>query len=303
MTMRAHLLPFAFCLLAFFQEGGSRQIVPEEFVKARPAKSTKTAPKRSNYRPATAKPTATGKTSAAKSSEFAQLGLTIWRLRPSTAADSGARIIVQESDETVEWTPERVEADSPLRVGERIRISIESPSTGYLYVIDREQYADGTLSEPYLIFPTTRTRGGDNRVTAGRVIEIPGQEDRPNYFRLRQSRPDQTAEMLTVIVTAEPLEGLTFGPRPLVLAQDQVAKWEKDWSAPAGRFELVGGAGKTWTAAEQAAGADGMRLLTQEDPGPQTIYWVAAKPGQPLLVKVGLRYSKRPAAKRAQALR
>src|SRR5207302_7654799 len=112
-----------------------------------------------------------------------------------------------KSEEPAEWTPERVEANAPLRVGERIRISIESPSAGYLYVIDREQYADGTTSEPYLLFPTTRTCGGENRVTAGRVIEIPGQEDRPNYFRLRQSRSTQTAEVLTVLVTAQPLEG------------------------------------------------------------------------------------------------
>jgi hypothetical protein len=288
MATHLHLLSFALCLLTIFQGEGARQIVPEEFVKARPGKSTATAAKQPSYRPADA----AKKTSGAKSSDFTQLGLTIWRLRPSKAADTGARIIVQESDDTVEWTPERVEANSPLRIGERIRISIESPRTGYLYVIDREQYADGTLSEPYLIFPTTRTRGGDNRVTAGRVIEIPGQEDRPNYFRLRQSRPNQTAEVLTVLVTNEPLEGLTFGAQPLVLANDQVAKWEKEWSAPAERFELIGGAGKTWTKAEQAAGADGTRLLTQEDPGPQTIYRVAAKPGAPILVKVGLRYSR-----------
>lgn len=292
MIMHSHLLPFVLCFFAFFQEGGARQIVPEEFVKARPAKSTATTAKGPSYRPVTPQPAAARKNLGAKPSDMTQLGLTIWRLRPSKAADTGARIIVQESDETAEWTPERVEANSPLRVGERIRISIEAPSTGYLYVIDREQYADGTFSEPYLIFPTTRTRGGDNRVTAGRVIEIPGQEDRPNYFRLRQSRPNQTAEMMTVLVTTQPLEGLTFGAQPLVLAKEQVAKWEKEWSAPAERFELVGGAGRTWTKAEQAAGADGTRLLTQEDPGPQTIYRVAVKPGEPVLVKVALRYSR-----------
>jgi hypothetical protein len=299
MTIELHLLPFALCLCVLAQGEGTRQIVPEEFIKARPAKPTATSAKGPSYRPVTPPAAAAArKNGGGKPSDRMQLGLTIWRLRPTKAADTGARIIVQESDQTAEWTPERVEANSPLRVGERIRISIESPSTGYLYVIDREQYADGTFSEPYLIFPTTRTRGGDNRVTAGRVIEIPGQEDRPNYFRLRQSRPNQTAEMMTVLVTPQPLEGLTFGAQALVLAKEQVAKWEKDWSAPAERFELVGGAGKTWTAVEQAAGADGTRLLTQEDPSPQTIYRVAVKPGEPLLVKVGLRYSRPPAQTR-----
>jgi hypothetical protein len=33
----------------------------------------------------------------------------------------------------VEWTPERVEADTAFAEGERIRLSIESPRDGYLY--------------------------------------------------------------------------------------------------------------------------------------------------------------------------
>jgi hypothetical protein len=283
------------------QSGGARQIIPEEFVKARPAKSAAGSARRPAYRRVSS-PSAAARTSPrARSSNFTQLGLTIWRLRPSTTADSGARIVVHESDEVTEWTPERVAAGVPLRVGERVRLSIESPQTGYLYVVDREQYADGTLGEPYLIFPTTRTRGGDNQVTAGRLIEIPGQEDRPNYFRLRQSRPDQVGEALTVLVTAQPIEGLSPGPKPLVLAPEQVAQWEKMWGARVERFELAGGAGKTWTKAEQAAGADGMRLLTQEDPGPQTVYRVAVKPGAPILVKVGLRYRRSRSTARAAA--
>ena len=193
---------------------------------------------------------------------------------------------------------ERVGSTTKFRKGDRVRFTIESSRTGYLYIVNREVYTDGTAGQAEIIFPTLRTRGGDNRVTAGRVVEIPGQEDRPNYFRLRQSRPNQTAEMMTVLVTAQPLEGLTFEAQPLVLAKEQVAKWEKDWSAPAERFEMVGGAGKTWTAAEQAAGANGTRLLTQEDPSPQTIYRVAVKPGEPVLVKVALRYSKPPSQTR-----
>src|SRR5205085_12633483 len=96
--------------------------------------------------------------------ECAQLGLTIWRLRPVRRTDAGARIIVQEAEQTLEWTPERITADTPLRPGEHIRFNFEAPQAGYLYVIDRERYADGSLGEPFLIFPTTRTRGGDNKV-------------------------------------------------------------------------------------------------------------------------------------------
>jgi hypothetical protein len=222
------------------------------------------------------------------------IGLTIWRLRPATAADTTVRIIVQKETESTEFIPERVPANAPLKLGENIRFSFESSRTGYLYVIDRELYADGTMSQPVLIFPTTRTRQGDNKVEAGKLIEIPAQEDRPNYFTLQMSQlrsVPQTGEVLTVIVTPQPLEGITSGAKPLRLTNEQVQQWEQQWGAKTETLDLAGGAGKTWTKAEQEAGASGLRYLTQDDPEPQTIYRVAVKPGAPLLVKVGLRYS------------
>jgi Domain of unknown function (DUF4384) len=300
MTGFASILPFAFCLFTFVQDQGTRHIIPEEFVKSRPARSNKTgasstSARRASYRPASAKPSASKPKSTISGlpgpSDAMQLGLTIWRLRPSSAAEKGARIIVHHDGETEEWTPERVESNMPLRMGERIRFSFESPHPGHLYVIDREQYAGGSMGDPYLIFPTTRTREGDNQVAPGQIIEIPGQNDRPNYFSLRRSRLDQTGELLTVIVTPQPIEGITIGDKPLSLSSQQVAQWEKQWGASTEKFEMAGGAGKSWTKAEQEAGANATRQLTQDDPGPQTIYRVAVKLGEPLLVKVGLRYS------------
>ena len=128
-------------------------------------------------------------TSRRQSEGVRQVGVTIWRLRPSTAADTGARLLVQDNAGSGEWTPERVSATSTLRNGDRVRLAVESPQAGYLYVIDRERYASGERGAPYLIFPTSRTHGGDNQVTAGKLVEIPGQEDRPNFFSLRPSRP------------------------------------------------------------------------------------------------------------------
>lgn len=290
-------LPLAFCLLALVQDQGVRDIIPEEFVKSRPARST--APSASarhrRYKPSGARPAKTSASAGASkpdSSNSTQLGLTIWRLRPSVAADGGARIIVHHEGETEEWTPERIESNSPLRIGERIRFSFESPQAGYLYVIDREQYAGGSTGDPYLIFPTTRTREGDNRVEPGRIIEIPSQDDRPNFFSLSRTRLDQTGELLTVIVTPKPIEGITIGAKLLRLSSQQVAQWEEQWGAFTERFEMAGGAGKSWTRVEQEAGANATRQLSQDDPGPQTIYRVAVKPGAPLLVKVELRYSR-----------
>jgi len=273
------------------QPEASRGIVAEEFLKARPGKSSASS-KRATYRKTTAKSSASLQT-ASKDSQgnFAQLGLTIWRLRPARVADT-VRMIVQEGEDAVEWTPERVEANTPMRIGDRIRLSFESPRAGYLYVIDREQYADGSFGESELIFPTTRTRGGDNRVAAGRIIEIPGQEDRPNFFNMRPRRSNLIAESMIVIITPQPLAGVTIGEKALALTNEQVETWVKSWDAQVERFELAGGAGKAWTRAEKEAGSDATRQLTQEDPGPQTIYRVAVKPDQPILVKVGLRYAR-----------
>jgi hypothetical protein len=268
-----------------------RGIVPEDVIQARPPATTptqaKTKPKYKALDPQVV-------ASLRHPSAASELGVTIWRLRPAAAADSGARILVQEGTETAELVPERVSSTSRLNAGDRVRLTLESPEHGYLYVIDRERYASGERGTPYLIFPTTRTRSGDNKVAGGKLIDIPAQGDRPNFFTLRRSRPDQVEEELTVLLTPEPLDGITIGENALALSNAQVAAWEKQWgSTKPDVFELTGGAGKTWTRAEQDAAAEGMRLLTQDDPPPQTVYRVAVKPGAPLAVEVRLRYRPR----------
>jgi hypothetical protein len=224
----------------------------------------------------------------------AKVGVTIWRLRPAQAAEQGARLLVQ-GDES-ELVPERVGTDMHLSVRDRVRLTIESPREGYLYVVDRELYSDGTKGEPYLIFPTTRTRGGDNRVAPGKLIDIPAQEDKPNYFTLIPSpgRNDQAGEVLSIIVTTEPLENFEATGRPLKLAPAQVEKWEKMWGGAIEQYDLEGGEGQTWTQAESEASkaGAGSRYLTQEEPTPQTIYLVEGKNNKGLLVTVPLRYKR-----------
>ena len=265
-------------------DDATRQIIAEEFLKKRPAAAKPAAaPKRPTYRPVNPS------TPAAKSGAAAvDLGVTLWRLRPTQAGDDGARLLVQEA---ADLTAERLDAGAPLAVGERVRLTVESPAPGFLYVVDREIYADGTMSEPYLIFPTSRTRQGDNAVKPGRLVDIPDQLDRPNHFTVRPSRPDQTGELISIIVSPTVLEGIAITDKPAVLAKDVVAGWEKNWSAPFQQFALEGGAKKVWTREEQAAASDATRLLKQDDPPPQTIFRLAAKRGAPILVNVRLPYA------------
>ena len=288
-TTHMIILPFILCLSIFAQtQNGARlerDIVPQEFIKARPVKSSSAQHKRVRYRRMNA-----GSAAESRKSPSTQLGLTIWRLRRAAASEVGERIIVQEEDGVVEWIPERVGAGSPLRIGERIRLSFESQQAGYLYVINREQYADGRLGEPLLIFPTTRMRNGDNQVAAGRLIEIPAQEDRQNFFTMRRGRMDQTGEQLIALITPQPLTDLKIGAEPLKLSDELVTKWEQAWGAKAAIFERASGGGKAWTRVEREAGADTTRRLTQDDPAPQTIFRVEAGPAEPRLIRLILRY-------------
>jgi len=296
-------LPFAPATRS--QDDGSRQIVLEEFTKARPAAAaTKTpGPTGSKIK----KPTTSAKgpryirktpamlVSLKANAEMMEIGVTIWRLRPGVGNDGGARVLVMEEARPTEWTPQRIEADTPLKVGERVRLSIESPRAGYLYVIDREQYADGSYGDAYLIFPTMRTRGGDNQVRPGKLIDIPAQEDNPSYFTLvpSPSRSDQVAEILSIIVTPEPIASLRLTDRPLKLSRADVAQWEASGSTQVERFEMVGGAGTPWSRVEMEASAAGSaRILTQEEPTPQTVYRIGNKTKGAFMITVPLRYGR-----------
>ena len=213
------------------------------------------------------------------------IGVTIWRLRPAGRADSGARIIVHE-DNAKEYVPERISENTKLVAGDRLRISVEAARNGYLYVIDRELYADGTLGEPYLIFPTTRTLNGDNQVAVGKLAEIPAQEDSPPFFTIRKSRPDQVAEVVSVLVTPAPLEGVQISDKAQRLTDAQVAKCEKSWSTSVGRLEMET-VGQAWTKEEKDAA--GTRALTASAPPPQMLFY-RPKSNEAMLVKLRLSY-------------
>jgi hypothetical protein len=217
------------------------------------------------------------------------VGVTIWRLRPANRSDSGARLIVHDDNATKEWLPERISANTRLVQGDKLRISVEAVRAGYLYVINREQYADGTVSEPYLIFPTTRTGGGDNQVATGRLLEIPAQDDSPPFFTMKKSRPDHVAEVVSVLVSPTPLEGVQITDKAQKLTDAQVAKWENAWGSSVGRLELAT-TGQAWTNAERDSTT---RALTASAPAPQLLFYrPSVKPTEPIFVKLKLQYRK-----------
>jgi len=262
------------------EDANARGIWPEVFMKKRPP-SKKGAAARTPPRP-TPQPTAAV-------AEDAMVGVTIWRLRPENAGDDKGAVRIlrpkKDSKQLVKYILERIEEGKPIPAGENVRLGIEVPRSGYLYVIDREEYAENKLGDPILIFPSTLSL--NNAVAAGRLVMIP--TDPEVYFE-SDPQPDQRGELLTLLVTPEPLN-LKVGPETTTpLPKEQFALWEKRWSVRTERIKVDGAADQLYLEAEKAAAEKPKQMLTQDDPPPQVIYRVAAKPGDPLFVSVRLQY-------------
>jgi len=269
------------------QEEEEKAIKAEVFIKERPP-----APKRS--RSAARYKTGSKSTSEINSTpplgtSFAEVGVTFWRFRPATTADKTKELVEEEGSAPTEWTLERIEEGTPLAPGQRVRISIESLTrSGYLYVVDREQYADGTLGEPVLIFPTQKTVDR-NYVRAGRIINIPSGTGR---FNIKPSAgpKEHVGELLTLLVSSQPLiDPSQLQAKAIKLPRDKVESWEKQWGARTTKFELEGGAGLPMTEKEQAA-RNNAQELTQDDPAPQTVYRMAIKTSDSIVLSVPLRF-------------
>lgn len=263
-----------------------RKIVSEDFTKSRKSnrakgKSTKSRP---TYRLVSNPGELSQRPTAANSK---QLGVTIWRLRPARNGDSERRALIREKQKGTVAVAERVESEAILNVGDYLRLTVESPRIGYLYVINRDVLADGTNGVPNLIFPW---KGADNQLAPGKLIDIPRQEDDPSYFTARLTSANQVGELLTFIVTTAPLN-VPIADEVMPLALKDVIEWERLWGRATERYEMEGGAGTVWTVEEQKAGLQqGRRRLTRDDPVPQTIYRVFSADSRGLLVNLQLKY-------------
>jgi hypothetical protein len=278
------------------QDTETKGIKAEEFIKERPAKSTVNPASRRT--PPARKPTyKTSEVAAAvlppPGKVFAQVGVTLWRFRPSTSGDKTKELVEEEGEsEPSQWSLERMEEGTLLAPGQKVRLSIESLSRdGYLYVINREEYADGSLGDARLIFPTKRTPEGANRVKAGKMVYIPGP---PRYFRIKPSSSPKghVAEVLTVLVSSKPLiDPSQLSNTAITLSKEQVEAWEKQWATQATKFEMEGGAGRVMTEKEQSAASSDASSLSQDDPVPQTIYRLAIKPEDALVIRLPLKFT------------
>ncbi|CAN5631795.1 hypothetical protein BH20ACI4_BH20ACI4_13620 [soil metagenome] len=238
---------------------------------------------------------------APKQLEDALLGFTVWKIRPATTADAAKELIEEERDGKIhnsEYTLERLLTESPLTAGERIRLSIESLShSGYLYVVERELYSDGSFSDPKLIYPTLRSRYKNNPVSAGTLVFVP---EGTRHFRVTSTQTEkrQVAEVLTIVVSPKPLiEPSSLQMKAIDVPIETMSEWLDQWEVDTTLLEQIDGEGQTITLVEQSAGLDAAKglneessVLTQDDAVPQSIFRSKIKIGNPVLVNVYLNF-------------
>lgn len=261
---------------------------------------------------------------------LATIGVTIARGRVATEAEILDRTIATVQG-CVKWTDDkcvdrksmvlpRILDDTPVSDGDQIQMTIEFLSylTGsgqqvnriaYLYVINSEQYADGSWGEARLIFPTLRTYGGDNRVLPGKTVTLPA-PNRPWTISRSVSGKQHVFETYTVIVSAQPLTGLEgqklqLKERAIELDEALVGSWIRKWGGKEARAVLENGVGQLTTQREvDSSGTVDARErgthdeaddLSLDDPAPQVVFRKIVNPNDKLLVTIKLPF-KQPTA-------
>ncbi len=310
-------LLFLFGSIAFAQDvTQSRSITSDDFIKQRPVnkkarpsdkkqinsktyKFVRQEKKIARRKTVPVKPKAIPQSKPAKVSE---VGVTMWKLRPSRSSDAGFKLPVMVNDLRQMWTAERVNPDTVFQAGDRVRLAIESSDSGFLYIINSEIYSDGTFGEPSLIFPALTDE--DNSVQPGLLVDIPDQTEDFPYFVITPKKDNYAGELLTVIISPKPISNLKTDEDGKITNLDELI--ELEISADAEIYSRNDTQDKVYTQAEANAvcgskkrqltrekstvnpcGAK-TRQLTRQEPLPQTIYRVKTPAGQPAVAFIRL---------------
>lgn len=251
----------------------------------------------------------------ARGEEDVRLGLTVFRYEPpgttySTGSD-GTKDIGLEGTEEAPTPPKEASAWDPAHwtrattktqfaIGQIVRLHFEPlTQSGYLYIIHQELYADGTNGSATLLFPTPKLNGGKNLIKANQDLWIPRTGA---YFRIKPSTSNKShvGELFTVVVRSEaPAQILpeTIGDKPMALTQAAFNKLTQGAIVPVIELNLDEGEGEKQTPREteegrKDIGVEGRESLTVDDALPQTVYEGRRKAGQPIVVRIPLRFKK-----------
>jgi hypothetical protein len=195
---------------------------------------------------------------------------------------------LEDKSGTKDWTSERISLGKPVHENDFVQFTFESAPQGYLYVIDRDTFADGSFGEPVLIFPTDRIRNGRNDVEPGHPVQIPDTKDHPPALQVDPAKPGQTGIQLIVIATPHKIPELLSGADQQKIPSAWLERWQKQWAT---NVELTTDPkldGLAVTLAEQAAIQDLNHPLGPKDNVPTALFHRRGPPGQPIYVTATL---------------
>jgi hypothetical protein len=127
----------------------------------------------------------------------------------------------------------RVDPSQEFYAGDRIRLSLETNTDGYLYIFHTENNG-----EPELLYPDARLGKGNNRIEAHVPYEIPWNEPGvENWFKFDANPAN---ERLYVVVTRQPLPGIPVGSALV----DYCGQNRCPWQPPVGVWAQVEASGQ-----------------------------------------------------------
>jgi hypothetical protein len=127
----------------------------------------------------------------------------------------------------------RVDPSQEFYAGDRIRLSLETNTDGYLYIFHTEN--DG---EPEMLYPDVRLGKGNNKIEAHVPYEIPWNEPGvENWFKFDANPAN---ERLYVVVTRQPLPGIPVGSALV----DYCGQTRCPWQPPVGVWAQVKSSGE-----------------------------------------------------------
>lgn len=147
--------------------------------------------------------------------------------------ESSKREVLHEADQAplalgytlIQETPQpgqrmllkRIQTAAPMfRLGDKVRLLIETNADGYLYVFNTVNGQD-----PELLFPNPRLEQGENRVQAHVPREIPSREEPLPADRWFEFQPPAGTEQLYLVLSRSPLAQLPHGAALLQQCQGQ----------------------------------------------------------------------------------
>src|ERR1051325_9981913 len=102
--------------------------------------------------------------------------------------------------------PVRVDPAEHFHQGDRVRLVFEPSSDGYLYVFNSTNGGEARL-----VYPDARLQGGDNRVRAHVLYQLPSTAEADERLRWFVFYGTAGTERLYIVVTRTPLKGIPTG--------------------------------------------------------------------------------------------